>query len=82
MFDQDFCKIYAIKNPLLTDRHTVAYPIHSRILRLPAAHVERYDGDPDALSGLAMHVAELEPGVVLFLPRAECLLRYERWLCK
>ena len=47
---------------------------------LPEAHVEWDHCDPDILSGLLVYVAQLKPGVVLFLPRPECVLGLERRL--
>ena len=37
------------------------------LLVLSVAHVEGNDGDPNVLGGLLVHVAQLEPGVILLL---------------
>lgn len=44
----------------------------------PHAHVEGDDGDSDVLGGLPVDVRELQPGVVLLLPRLQGVSGYER----
>lgn len=60
-----------------------AHPIHGGVLRLAAAHVEGDNGDAHALCGLAVDVAQLQPRVVLLLPRPQRLLGYKWriWKC-
>lgn len=47
----------------------------------PHAHVERDDGDTDVLRGFSVHIRELQPGVVLLLPRTQSIPCYKRWDC-
>lgn len=47
----------------------------------PHAHVERDDGDTDVLCGFSVHIRELQPGVVLLLPRTQSIPCYKRWDC-
>lgn len=47
----------------------------------PHAHIERDDRDSDVLCGFSVHIGELQPGVVLLLPRTQCIPCYKRWNC-
>lgn len=47
----------------------------------PHAHIERDDRDSDVLCCFSVHIGELQPGVVLLLPRTQRIPCYKRWNC-
>lgn len=48
----------------------------------PSAHVERRDGHSDIIGRLSVHLAQLQPRVVLFLPRSQRLLSDPAGICE
>ena len=67
--------------PQVLEADAVAPPVDVVLLllalALPVAHVEGDDRHPDVVSRLLVHVGQLQPRVVLLLPRPQRLLLNE-----